>query len=153
MVDIVFQKVDPRQGEVRQLIEELDDYMARLYPTESNFGFDIETLVQPPMRFYAVTVDGEVLGCGGFWLYDDYAEVKRVYIHPKSRGLGLGRKIMAHLESQMLAEGRRLSRLETGISQPEALGLYRAIGYVDRGAFGDYPADDPFSVFMEKALA
>jgi putative acetyltransferase len=78
--------------------------------------------------------------------------VKRVYIHPKSRGLGLGRKLMAHIEAEMLAEGRRISRLETGISQPEALGLYRALGYVERHAFGDYPADDPFCVFMEKEL-
>ncbi len=152
MVEIVFQKVDPRHDKVRQLIEELDTYMAQLYPSESNYGLDVEALVQADVRFYAVTVDGEVLGCGGFSLYDDYAEVKRVYIHPKSRGLGLGRKIMAHLEGQMLAEGRNVVRLETGISQPEALGLYRAMGYVDRGAFGDYPADDPFSVFMEKNL-
>jgi putative acetyltransferase len=152
MVEIVIQKVDPREIKVRQLIEELDDYMARLYPTESNYGLDLETLTQAPMRFYSVTVDGEVLGCGGFWLYDDYAEVKRVYIHPKSRGLGLGRKIMAHLEDEVLAHGHKLVRLETGISQPEALGLYRAIGYVDCGPFGDYPSDDPFSVFMEKAL-
>jgi putative acetyltransferase len=153
MVEIVFQKVDPRETKVRQLIEELDDYMGRLYPSESNYGLDIETLIQEPMRFYAVAVDGEILGCGGFWLHDDYAEVKRVYIHPKSRGLGLGRKIMAHLEAEMLGADRRVARLETGISQPEALGLYRAIGYVDRGPFGDYPADDPFSVFMEKTLA
>ena len=93
-----------------------------------------------------------ILGCGGFWIHDDYAEVKRVYVHPKSRGLGLGRKIMAHIEAEMLAEGRRISRLETGISQPEALGLYRALGYQDCPAFGDYPSDDPFSIFMEKRL-
>jgi putative acetyltransferase len=152
MVEIVFQKVDPREAKVRQLIEELDAYMAQLYPSESNYGLDIDELLQPQVRFYAVTVDGDVLGCGGFWLYDDYAEVKRVYIHPKSRGLGLGRKIMAHLENEMLAAGRNVVRLETGISQPEALGLYRAIGYLDRKAFGDYPTDDPFSVFMEKKL-
>jgi putative acetyltransferase len=152
MVEIVIQKVDAREGPVRQLIEELDDYMGRLYPSESNYGLDLESLAQPEVRFFSVTVDGEVLGCGGFWLHDDYAEVKRVYIHPKSRGLGLGRKIMAHIEAEMLREGRKISRLETGISQPEALGLYRAIGYADCPAFGDYPADDPFSVFMEKRL-
>ncbi len=153
MTDIVFQKTDPREAKVRQFIEELGLYLAQLYPAESNYGLDIEALMQPSMRFYSVTVDGDILGCGGFWLHDDYAEVKRVYIHPKSRGLGLGRKIMAHLESEMLREGRSVARLETGISQPEALGLYRAIGYVDRGAFGDYPIDDPFSIFMEKMLA
>jgi putative acetyltransferase len=152
MTEIIFQKADPRDTKVRQFIEELDHYLAQLYPSESNYGLDIEALIQSPMRFYSVTLDGDVLGCGGFWLHDDYAEVKRVYIHPKSRGLGLGRKIMAHLESEMLREGRKVARLETGISQPEALGLYRAIGYVDRRAFGDYPIDDPFSVFMEKTL-
>lgn len=152
MVEIVIQKADPREGPVRQLIEELDAYMERLYPSESNYGLDFESLAQPEVRFFSVTVDGEVLGCGGFWIHDDYAEVKRVYIHPKSRGLGLGRKIMAHIEAEMLREGRNLSRLETGISQPEALGLYRALGYQDCPAFGDYPSDDPFSIFMEKRL-
>ena len=152
MVEIVIQKVDPRMGPVRQLIEELDDYQNMLYPAESNYQLDFETMTQPEMRFYSVAVDGIVLGCGGFWLHGDYAEVKRVYVHPKSRGLGLGRKIMAHIEAEMLREGRKISRLETGISQPEAIGLYRAIGYVDRPAFGDYPSDDPFSMFLEKKL-
>jgi len=41
--------------------------------------------------------------------------------------------------------------LETGISQPEALGLYERSGYVRRGPYGDYP-DDPLSVFMHKRL-
>jgi putative acetyltransferase len=48
-----------------------------------------------------------------------------------------------------LAEGRHILRLEAGIHQPEALGLYEALGYVRRGPFGDY-GDDPVSVFMEK---
>jgi putative acetyltransferase len=152
MVEIVIQKVDPRVGPVRQLIEELDAYQNMLYPAESNHQLDLEEMSQPAMRFYSVAVDGVILGCGGFWLHDDYAEVKRVYVHPKSRGLGLGRKIMTHIEAEMLREGRKLSRLETGISQPEALGLYRAIGYTDCAAFGEYPTDDPFSVFMEKRL-
>ncbi len=152
MVEIAIQKADPRETPVRALIDELHDYQARLYPAESNFGLDIDSLSQPEARFFAVAVDGVILGCGGFWLHEDYAEVKRVYIHPKSRGLGLGRKIMAHIEREMLVEGRHIARLETGVSQPEALGLYRALGYVERGPFGDYPAGDPFCVFMEKRL-
>ncbi len=152
MVEIVIERTNPRLPEVRKLIDELDAYLQTLYPAESTYMLDIETLAQPQMRFYSATVDGEMLGCGGFWIHDDYAEVKRVYIHPKSRGLGLGRKIMAHIEAEMLREGRNISRLETGISQPEAIGLYRAIGYLNCGAFGDYPSDDPFSIFMEKRL-
>lgn len=151
--NIAIRRTDPREDDVRRLIEELDAYQNMLYPAESNFQLDFETMAQPQMRFYSVAVDGQVLGCGGFWLHDDYAEVKRVYVHPKSRGLGLGRKIMAHLEAEILREGRGVARLETGISQPEALGLYRALGYVDCGPFSDYPSDDPFSVFMEKKLS
>ena len=79
--------------------------------------------------------------------------MKRVYVRPAARGLGLARQIMARIEEEARREGRLLARLEAGIHQPEALGLYRALGYVDRGPFGDYPVDDPNSVFMEKSLA
>src|SRR5436190_20755335 len=109
MVEIVIQKVDPWVGPVRQLIEELDAYQNMLYPAESNYQLDLETMAQPEMRFYSVAADGSILGCGGFWLHDDYAEVKRADVRAKSRGIGLGRKIMAHLDAEMLAEGRRIA--------------------------------------------
>jgi putative acetyltransferase len=48
-------------------------------------------------------------------------------------------------------EGLGCLRLETGIYQPEALGLYRSAGYAEREAFAPY-APDPLSVFMEKIL-
>lgn len=150
---IVIVPADPRESSIRVLIMELDTYQAALYPAGSNHLLDIETLAQPQMRFFSVRVDDEVLGCGGIWLHDDYAEIKRVYVAPKARGLGLARKIMARLEDEARAAGMIIARLETGIHQPEALGLYRALGYMDRGCFGDYPANDPLSVFMEKRLA
>jgi putative acetyltransferase len=150
--DIAIQPADPREPEVRRLVEELDRYQMALYPAESNHLLDIETLAQPQMRFFSVAVDGKIVGCGGIWLHEDYAEVKRVYVHPEARGLGLAKKIMAQLEDEARSAGRTVARLETGIWQPEALGLYQALGYADRGPFGDYPTDDPLSVFMEKQL-
>jgi putative acetyltransferase len=151
-VSVVVRRADPRESQVRRLIEELDALQLALYPAESNHLLDIDTLVQPQMRFFAAAVDGNILGCGGFWLHADYAEVKRVYVSPKARGLGLAKKIMARLEDEARAAGMKIARLETGIHQPEALGLYRALGYADRGPFGDYPTDDLMSVFMEKRL-
>ncbi len=50
------------------------------------------------------------------------------------------------------ARGVRLARLETGVHQHEALGLYADMGYTKRGPFGSY-SDDPLSVFMEKRLS
>ncbi len=152
MPAITIARADPRDVAVRRLVEELDAYMHALYPAESNHLLDIETMCQPQMSYFAVSVDGAVMGCGGFWAHDGFAEVKRVYVDPRSRGLGLARRLMAHIEQEMRAAGFTLARLETGVAQPEALGLYGAIGYANCAPFGDYPTDDPLSVFMEKRL-
>lgn len=144
---------DPAEPSVRILIDELDAYQLSLYPAESNHLLDIETLRQPQMLFFSATAGGNMLGIGGCWLHGDYAEIKRVYVSPRARGLGLAKKLMDHIEAQALRAGKRLARLETGIHQPEAIGLYRRLGYVECGPFGKYPTDDPNSVFMEKRLA
>jgi putative acetyltransferase len=125
--------------------------MASLYPAENNHMLDVETLRQPQMHFFGAYVDGVARGCGGFWAHDDYVEIKRVYVDPAARGFGLSKKLMAAIEDAARAAGFKIARLETGIHQPEALGLYRAIGYADRGPFGDY-RQDLLSVFMEKVL-
>ena len=70
MVEIVIQKVDPREGPVRQLIEELDAYQNMLYPAESNYQLDLEEMSRPEMRFYAVAANMvmKVLRCDeGVW--------------------------------------------------------------------------------------
>ena len=152
-MDITITIAHPAHPPVRALVEELDAYLVALYPAESNHLLDIETLRQPEMRFFAAFRGADVLAIGGCWLHADYAEVKRIYVPPAARGLGLAKRIMARIEQEALACGRVIARLETGIHQPESLGLYRRLGYVDRGPFGDYPTDDPNSLFMEKRLA
>ncbi len=146
---IEIKRADPR--DFVSFLNASEDYAASLYPAESNHMLDVETLLRPQMNFFGVLVDGAVKGCGGFWAHEDYVEIKRVWIDPSARGLGLSRKLMTVVEDEARVMGFKFARLETGISQPEALGLYRALGYVDRGPFGDYKLD-PLSVFMEKAL-
>jgi putative acetyltransferase len=148
---VEIKRVDPGGEDFIRLLQASDDYAASLYPAESNHMLDIETLLRPQMNFFGVMVGGVVKGCGGFWAHEDYVEIKRVWIDPSARGLGLSRKLMTVLENEARALGFKIARLETGISQPEALGLYRALGYVERGPFGDYKLD-PLSVFMEKTL-
>ena len=74
-----------------------------------------------------------------------------MFVRPQARGLGIGRRLLAALEAHAVAAGLTVLRLETGVSQPEALGLYEGTGYKRRGPFGSYTAD-PLSVFMEKWL-
>jgi putative acetyltransferase len=150
---IAIERVDPRMPEVIALIAELDRYMQGLYPAESNHLVDVETLARPEVHFFAASVDGRSCGCGAIMIQaEGYAEVKRIFVSPKARGLGLGRRIVETLITAARAQGLALMRLETGTLQPEALGLFESSGFVRRPSFGDYPADDPYSVFMERRV-
>jgi len=154
---IAIERTDPRRAEVRHLIAELDAYMQSLYPAESNHLLDVEALAAPDVMFFAVQVEGEAMGCAAIMLREEngdepYAEVKRFYVAPRGRGLGLGKRLLSRLEEEARAAGLALMRLETGPRQPEALGLFAAFGFDRCGPFGDYPVDDPLSVFMAKRL-
>jgi len=142
----------PWQPEVIRLIEDLDAYQIAMYPPESNHLLDIETLCQPDIRFLVARIGGQAVGCGALRLDEPgYGEVKRMFVSPSARGRHLGRAILARIEQEARDLGLRALRLETGIHQAEALGLYRATGYTECGPFGAYQPD-PLSVFMEKRL-
>lgn len=146
--------VDPASSGARRLIALSDAFMAALYPAASNHFDSPEALAQAHVRFIGIHAGDELIACGGVKLMDDdgrYGEIKRVFVLPEHRGRGLARAIMAALEAQLRRAGYPLARLETGVAQPEALGLYRALGYRERTPFGAY-RPDPLSVFMEKQL-
>ena len=141
---------DPGQPEVLALVDELDAYQAALYPPESNHGIDIRALSQPGVLFaVARSGAGEAVGCGALVLGDGFGELKRMIVRPQLRGLGVGKALLAFLEAEAVRRGCTQFMLETGVSQPEALGLYERSGYARRGPFGTYAAD-PLSVFMHK---
>ena len=143
----------PDQPEVIALIGALDDYQRSLYPPESCHLLDLATLTQPHVLF-AVARDGNGLavGCAAIVLQAGDGELKRFYVQPGHRGLGLAGRLLALLEQQAVAAGcQGWLRLETGPHQPEALAFYRRQGYAECARFGSY-ADDPLSVFLHKRL-
>ena len=140
---------DPR---ARRLVDELDRLQLSLYPAESNHLDPIETLERDNVTFLAAFVCAEVVGCGAAKrMSGGYGEIKRMYVDPNARGLGVGRTLLEALESSLLADGIDVARLETGIRQPEALALYERCGYARIPPFGEY-REDPLSVFLEKRL-
>ncbi|MBP2312364.1 GNAT family N-acetyltransferase [Azospirillum soli] len=150
MPNVTIAQESPRQDEVVRLIKELDAYLGDLYPAESNHLLDIDTLAAPDIRFFVARRSGTVVGCGAVRVdAEGYGEVKRMYVHPTARGGQIGRRLLEHIEDQARAEKLSALRLETGIHQAEALGLYRKLGFRERGPFGPY-GSDPLSVFMEK---
>jgi putative acetyltransferase len=145
--------LDPGHADAKALIAMSESYMSVLYPSESNHFEPADGLRPPQGSFYGVWRDGRLVGCGGVKWFDadGYGEIKRLFVLDSERGRGAARQLMAQLEAELLERGVRVARLETGIHQPEALGLYRRLGYAERGPFGGY-APDPLSIFFEKVL-
>lgn len=142
----------PRQEGVIRLLDMSDAYAASLYPAESNHLLDISSLEKETVTFLVARRGETVLGCASLVeALDGTAEIKRMFVDPEARGLKLGRRLLEELEAVASRKGIKRVRLETGIYQPEALGLYRAFGYREIGPFGSYKPD-PLSVFMEKVL-
>jgi GNAT superfamily N-acetyltransferase len=95
----------------------------------------------PDGGFFVAYVDGEPAGCGAWRSHndtDDVAEVKRVYVAAGARGKGVARRIMAAVEEDARAHGRKRIVLETGTGQPEAIALYERLGYQRIADFGHY---------------
>lgn len=78
-------------------------------------------------------------------------EIKRMYVVPEARGLGVARRLLAELERLARAVNMQAMVLETGLAQPEAITLYRSTGYHDIAGFGHYCASDQ-SVHLGKPL-
>lgn len=150
---VTIDKEPPRQEPVLRLLALSDRYMASLYPSESNHLLDVSSLEGPEVRFYVARHGGDVVGCAALVADGEgAAEIKRMFVDPSARGLGVGKRLMERLEADGRAGGFSAIRLETGISQPEAIGLYRKCGYEEIPPFGSYKAD-PLSLFMEKRLS
>jgi len=134
------------------LITELENHLRPLYPAESRHGYSVEKLLRENVAFFVIHYEEQPAGCGGVQLFgSDYAEIKRMYVRPSLRGLGLGKLMVEHLETYVRNHGIGVLRLETGIHQGEAIALYERMGFKATGPFGEY-REDPLSRFYEKKI-
>jgi len=151
--ELTFAIEDPSQPEIIALLRDGEDYSAKLYPAESNHHMPLDALRAANVRFVVVRdAGGRAVGTGALALNGAWAELKRMWVVPEARGLGVSRIIMAALEARARSEGIRTLRLETGVANHAALALYVRAGFTRRDPFGDYHFD-PLSVFMEKELS
>ncbi len=135
-----------------ELIAELEAYLSPLYPSESRHGYSVAKLLRENVAFFVIRHDRTPAGCGGIQLFgSEYGEVKRMYVRPAFRGLGLGKLMIERLAAYARSQGVGRLRLETGIHQHEAIGLYERMGFERIAPFGAY-RDDALSRFYEKPL-
>ena len=125
------------------------------YPEEgtaNHFRLDADEVAQGRGAFFIAYVVDRPLACGAIRLLDaDTAEIKRMYVEPSTRGLGLGRRVLDALETEARILGVKKIVLETGPRQPEAIALYSRAGFLEIAAFGEYE-NSPLSMCMGKKL-
>ena len=145
-------EVPPDSVDAVQLIGELDDHLlAHPYPPQSRHAFSVDKLVREGVVFFITYYEGKLAGCGGVKMFDDYGEVKRMFVRPIYRGRGLGKAMLNRLAEYARNKGAKVLRLETGIYEVEAIGLYESWGFSRRTPFGEY-VEDPLSIYLEKRL-
>ena len=155
--EVDIERVTSATRDVRELIGELDRALAAEYLPEQQHGLALDALFQPHIRFFVARLNGAAVGCGGGALFDDFAEVKRMYVRETARGHGVAQALLARIEAEARVTGFAVLRLETGERQAAALRFYARAGFQPCAAFGDYAAMRPeavaTSIFMEKRLS
>jgi len=153
MLDVEIVAVSPTSREAAQLMTELDAEIQRRYPGVTAHGLHQRDLDDPRTVFLVARVAGESCACGALRaLEPGTAEVKRMYVRDQFRRLGLGRRMIAALESTARGKGITRLRLETGVAQPEAIALYESVGFAAVEPYGEYIGND-FSRCFEKTIA
>jgi GNAT superfamily N-acetyltransferase len=142
----------PDSPDAVALITEFEAFLQPLYHFEIRHGYSVEKLIAQGVAFFITRHDGVAAGCGGVQFYGkEYAELKRMFVRPQFRRQGLAKLMLAHLADYAKSRGVGLLRLETGIYQGEAIGLYEQLGFRSIGPFGHYK-EDPLSRFYEKRI-
>jgi len=146
---------DPESADAHWCIE---SYFATLrerfdagFDPEASIRADAPDLRLPRGLLLLARLHGGPIGCGALKLHgSEAAEIKRMWVAPDARGLGLGRRLLTVLEGEAAARGATATRLETNRSLGEAISLYRSAGYGEVPAFNDEPYADHW---FEKRLA
>jgi len=151
---ISFEEVDPRSEPARYCLGEYYAELARRFAK----GFDVALsrdpdatdMVRPRGTFILALSDGLPLGCVGLkGSGGATGEIKRLWVAPSARGLGVSRELMARAEDVARELSMRVLRLDTNRALPEALRLYQSSGWREIDRFNDDPYPD---TFFEKVL-
>jgi GNAT superfamily N-acetyltransferase len=146
-------EVDRLDSEVGgALVDALLDDLRGRYGAEDPDRPDASELAPPGGVFLVAWFDEEPVGCGGVRAHaGDVGELKRMYVTPGARRRGIARAVLTELETRARGLGYARLRLETGVRQPEAIGLYRSAGYEPIAPYGVY-RDEPLSRCFEKRI-
>jgi GNAT superfamily N-acetyltransferase len=154
MPDITLIDTDPTAPEAELCLRAYYDLLLEKIPALTP---DMLTLPLPdadsycaPKGAFLIAMQGATpLGCVSLRPLDLHtAEVKRLWVAPAARGMGLARRLMTALESRAQGLGYSTLKLDSNSVLAPAIALYRATGWVDCPAYTGFPAD----IWLEKPL-
>ncbi len=145
--------VDPDSAAARSCLQQYYRELAARFEG----GFDparallvTEDDFRPPRGYLVLaTLYGEPVGTGSLVCHADWGEIKRVWVAPSVRGLGVGTRILQRLEALARQRGLPRLRLDTNKALREAHVLYRRHGYREIPSFNENPYAH---LWFEKAL-
>lgn len=140
------ERVPVTDAAAQGLIAEVQEEYVRRYGGPDGTPLDLDVFDRPNGAFFVGYFGDVPVAMGGWRLRPDVlrlggrlsAEIKRMYVAPPGRRMGLARAVLAHLERTATEAGADVMVLETGIAQPEAIGLYESSGYEPVEKFGHY---------------
>ena len=142
---VTVEVVDPRAAAARSAMEQYFAELDRRFPSGFDAGqggaaADATALRAPHGSFLVMRSGDATVGCGGVQCVDDATgEIKRMWIHPEWRGLGLGRRLLARLEDVARDLGRSRVVLDTNSTLNEAISMYERAGYEPIERYNDNP--------------
>jgi GNAT superfamily N-acetyltransferase len=147
--------VDPAQPGaqycLREYFAELDRRFDTGYDPAAALPCDPDEMRPPAGVFLLAALKGEPVGCAALKLPTGRpAELKRMWVSPGVRGLGIGRRLLEEAEKRAAESRRTAVRLDSNHALTEAIALYRSAGYVTVAPFNDDPyADEWFEKQLE----
>lgn len=135
---------DPRTADaqfcLRSHYAELDERFDTGFDPDLALSTTAPELTEPASLFLIARLRGEPIGCGALKLQGDTPfYIKRMWVAPTARGLGVGRRLLSELEAQAATRGAEVVSLETNATLREATSLYRSSGYVEVEPFNNEP--------------
>lgn len=119
----------------RELAERFDDG----FNPDKSISAAPEELTPPNGYFVVAELHGDGVGCGALKCHAEFGEVKRMWVAPSARGLGIGKRILARLEEIARQQKLQVLRLETNKALAEAQTLYKNSGYREVAPFNSEP--------------
>jgi ribosomal protein S18 acetylase RimI-like enzyme len=136
---------------LREYFAELDRRFDTGYDPTAALPCEADEMRPPAGVFLLATLGGEAVGCGALKFHAGQpAELKRMWVSPSVRGLGIGRRLLLELEGQATERRSGAIRLDTNHTLTEAISLYRSAGYGPAAPFNSEPYAD---CWFEKRLA